>query len=770
MRLSMAWLLSVVGLWAGSVSAANFAPIASASANPQEAWTNQAIAFSSAGSMDPDSSPQPLSFFWDLGDGTTSTAANPVHAYPAPRGYRVTLTVSDGADTAMVSIDLFILAPPTAGLPTRSDPLALAPGEAELWIANPDSGSVTVLNCSNPTPLKVAEIAVGPNPRTLAFSLTGTSVYVACQGSHEVVEISVTTRAILRRQRVGHQPYSVAVAPVRGWVLVGNQGSGTVSILNADLSFRKAVPVAEGPRALAVSFDGARAYVSHFLTRGAQGTVTEINLANSTVARTIGLVEDPGPDSSSSGKGFPNLLGALAVDPAGRSVWVGGLKSNTGTGRFLNGADLTPVNRTRGLLARIDLAGGAEELARRIDPDDADSISASAFSPSGRYAYVTHQGAGTLSVYDLPKATFTILGDGAAIPFETRLDLGHAPQGIVVTANGQKAYVANYLSRDVTALDLSNPRVPLVAATVAVTAEPLPTAVARGKQLFYRSRGPVHSKEHYIACASCHADGGMSDGRTWDFTQAGEGLRNTTDLRGKGGLDHGPVHWSANFNEIQDFENDIVHGFGGTGLAQDGAGPNPSLGAPNAGRSADLDALAAYVAALKAPPRSPFRQPDGILSDATRRGKAVFYDARLGCVRCHSGARFTDSVLTPNPAAFLLHDVGTLTAASGGRLGGPLPGLDTPSLLGLWDTAPYLHDGSAATLLDVLTTKNPQDRHGVTSILSPQERTDLVEFMRSLDGSAAETRLPVSDFNADGKADILLRHPSTGSVYLWLMN
>ena len=73
------------------------------------------------------------------------------------------------------------------------------------------------------------------------------------------------------------------------------------------------------------------------------------------------------------------------------------------------------------------------------------------------------------------------------------------------------------------------------------------------------------SRDHYISCASCHLEGGH-DGRTWDFTQAGEGLRNTIDLRGRAGTAHGNVHWTANFDEIQDFEHDIRGPFGGDGF------------------------------------------------------------------------------------------------------------------------------------------------------------------------------------------------------------
>jgi cytochrome c peroxidase len=56
----------------------------------------------------------------------------------------------------------------------------------------------------------------------------------------------------------------------------------------------------------------------------------------------------------------------------------------------------------------------------------------------------------------------------------------------------------------------------------------------------------------------------------------------------------------------------------------------------------------------------------------------------------------------------------------------------TPTLVEVWRTAPYLHDGSAATLEEILTEKNRGDRHGRTSDLSPAEKADLVAYIRSL--------------------------------------
>ncbi len=728
----------------------NFPPIAKATPLPEEAFLGQPILFSSAESLDPDEGPQSLSFLWEFGDGGPSTNANPMHAYTNVGAYRVSLTVSDGADAAIDTVVVHVLAPSTATPPAKSSLLALNPAGTELWVVNPDANSASVMGVNTNGVIKLAEIPVGRHPRTLAFSPDGERVYVACQGTNELWVLDTAARTVLRRIPVGHQPYGVAVSPGDGRILVSNEGDGTVTVISPALVVKKVLRVADTPRAVAITADGRFAYVTHFLTRGAAGAVTEIDLTTLAVSRAVSLGVDASPDTTSSGSGFPNMLSTIAIDPAGRAAWFGGLKANTGRGLFVNGEMPRPENTTRGFFGKANLASATEELDRRIDANDSDSVSAIAFSPNGRWAFVTHQGAGRLSVYDLSAATLIQPGDGNTVSFVARIDLGHAPQGIVVSADGRRGYVANFLSRGVQVLDLSIPRTPVALATAPTTMEPLPPAIANGKRLFYRSREPRHSLANYIACASCHADGSGHDGRSWDFTNRGEGVRNTTDLRGRGGLAHGPVHWSGNFDEIQDFENDIVRFFGGTGLAQDGQPPNAPLGAPNAGRSADLDDLAAYVASLTEPARSPFRQPDGTLSESALRGKVLFLNPALRCASCHVPPRFTDSVVTSDPANFVRHDVSTLTPASGARLGGPLDGLDTPSLLGLWDSAPYLHDGSAAKLLDVLTTKNPTDQHGVTSVLTTNQLADLIAYLLSLDGSVVDE---ATDNDADGVSD-----------------
>jgi hypothetical protein len=181
---------------------------------------------------------------------------------------------------------------------------------------------------------------------------------------------------------------------------------------------------------------------------------------------------------------------------------------------------------------------------------------------------------------------------------------------------------------------------------------------------------------------------------------------------------------------VQDFEHDIRSAFGGTGFMSEedfeSGAHNQTLGDPKAGLSVELDALAAYVSTLDVVPDSPYRDPDGTLTQKGWAGRDVF--DRAGCRECHGGPDFTDS-----PTG-VRHDVGTMKIASGQRLGGTLDGFDTPTLRGIWQTAPYLHDGSAETLFDALATPE----HGDTEDLTDDEQAELVAYLLQIDNVSFE--------------------------------
>ena len=57
---------------------------------------------------------------------------------------------------------------------------------------------------------------------------------------------------------------------------------------------------------------------------------------------------------------------------------------------------------------------------------------------------------------------------------------------------------------------------------------------------------------------------------------------------------------------------------------------------------------------------------------------------------------------------------------------------DVPTLHEVWRTAPYLYDGRARNLREMLTTWNTEDYHGITSDLTEQELSDLEIYVLSL--------------------------------------
>jgi mono/diheme cytochrome c family protein len=272
------------------------------------------------------------------------------------------------------------------------------------------------------------------------------------------------------------------------------------------------------------------------------------------------------------------------------------------------------------------------------------------------------------------------------------------------------------------------------AATLAsVATERLTAQVLQGKRLFYDARDTRLARDAYMSCATCHNDGGH-DGRVWDLTGFGEGLRNTISLRGRGGMGQGFLHWSNNFDEVQDFEGQIRSLAGGTGLLTDaqftsGTRSQP-LGTAKAGVSVDLDALAAYVNSLTSFDASPFRPGPSTLSAAATQGRALF--TSLNCASCHTGTAFTSS------GANTLSNVGTLKASSGQRSGAALTGIDVPTLRDVWTTAPYLHDGSAPTLEAAVRAHNSVS-------IGDADLANLVAYLREIGSEEGAAPSPVTN-------------------------
>jgi YVTN family beta-propeller protein len=671
-----------------------------------------------------------LQYAWDFGDGNStafSTRADATHAYAAARHHAVVLRVRNGTQTGSCSTNQTVYNPPTASAPRHSSTLAYDAGRNRLWAVNSDAGTVSAINTSNNT--LALEAVVGANPQAVAIAPNG-RVWVANAGAGSVSVLDPASGALLQTINVGAgtEPFGVAFAPNGSAAYVTLQGSGRLLKLDPTLGTVQAqLDVGPTPRGIAISGDSTRVLITRYISPASKGEVVEVNAGATSVTRRMALATDPGPDTESSGRGVPNFITGIAIQPDGRRAWVPSKKDNTLRGNFRDGQALTFESTVRTIVSQIDLQTNAEVLASRIDLNDRDLANQVVFSPLGDYAFVSTQGTNLIEVVD---AYTRQISTGI-------VDVGRAPRGMFISPTG-RLYVQNFMSRSVAVydvrgiLDTTTNSATKLADITTVGSEPLSAQVLRGKQIFYNAADRRMNRDKYISCASCHQDGGH-DGRVMDFTDRGEGLRNTTVLNGRRGVGHGRVHWSANFDEIQDFEHDIRGAFGGTGFmtdAQFNTGTrNQPLGNAKTGVSTDLDALAAYVSSLDKVGRSPFRNADGSLTASALAGQALFRGAAQ-CVQCHAGPDFTDS------ASGVLRDVGTIKTSSGKRLGAALTGIDTPTLKGVWNSAPYLHDGSAATLQDVLTTQNAGGRHGATSGLTAAQVQNLVDYLQQIDDAS----------------------------------
>lgn len=584
----------------------------------------------------------------------------------------------------------FLLAGADAFGQTRSAGLMnLNTDGSRLACSNRDSGTVTIVRWPEMTVQH--EISVGHHPEGVAW--LGQSAIVACcvYGDDEVVLIDTEAGQVLRRIPVFDEPYGIVSSSDGRWLYVTLEYPGQVICLDADTGKQlQQWDVGSLPRGLAIAADDRSLLITEYLT----ARVIRVDTADGRILQTW------------EGASTDNLGRQIVISPSGTRAYLTHIRSRV-TAAHGNGSIFPYVSVVRlegekqGTRLRVpmDTIRGTRVTANPWDCD---------VTPDGKSLCVVF--AGTNDMY-----ICRITGDDhVELDYQTGMQLGSNPRAVRCVPDGSAVLVYNALDFEVVAFSLRDGK---ELSRVAVTQNPLSEQLLLGKKLFYTALSPMTSRG-WISCSSCHPDGD-ADGRTW---QQPEGLRNTQPMAGLAWTH--PLHWSADRDEVQDFEHTIRGRLmQGPGLMK-GALPD-AMAEKITGRSASLDALAAYTNSHRFP-MSPHSKQG--LTESAKRGRDLFRSAETKCAVCHKGPFYTDSQPFANDR-LLMHDVGTGGDDTTELMG---PRYDTPTLLGIYRSAPYLHHGRAATLRDVLTTENRQDRHGKTSHLTPAQLDDLVEFLKSL--------------------------------------
>ncbi|MBI4904780.1 MAG: cell surface protein [Acidobacteria bacterium] len=563
-------------------------------------------------------------------------------------------------------------------------PSAIATSLSATYIACATSPRIERLDRSQPIP------TAGPVSHILA-SADGRLLYAALPAPlSRVAVIDTGTGKTIRTLPAGHTAVFLVLRENRLYVV--NQFSNDVSVLDLQSGKEAArLKAIREPLGAALSHDGRTLLVINSVPAGradAEYIAASVSVFDTQQLRPAGVIELPNGSSE---------LRAIAVTPDGAYAAVTHLVARY----YLPTTQLDRGWMETNALSIIDVRNRTLAGTVLLDAPDRGAANpwAVQFSPDARLLAVTHAGTHELSVIDfaglLSKLQFqrTDRKPWDDMSFLAGLRLrwplqGNGPRAMTLTSTA--AVIGNYFSDTMEQVELLTGK-----STVArrLSTAP-PTVIRNGERIF--NDGSL-CFQGWQSCASCHTPDARVDGLNWDLMN--DGLGNPKNVKSLLLAHRTPPAMS--------------HGVRGSAELAVRAGIRYILFTERP--EAEAMAIDEFLKALRPIP-SPLLV-NGSLSPSARRGKALFFDSKTACATCHPAGLYTD---------LKTYDVGTRSSTD------PSGEFDTPTLVEIWRTGPYLHNGSAATMLDVFTLFNKQDKHGKTSHLTEAQLHDLVEFLMSL--------------------------------------
>jgi YVTN family beta-propeller protein len=561
------------------------------------------------------------------------------------------------------------------------------------------------------------------SPTDLAMSADGHRLVVANATSGSVSLVDLPSARVVAETPVGRSPFGIAITHDGAHAVVTNQDSNDIALLDVgghSLRVVKHIPVGDRPRGVALSPDGTTAWVA----LSAASSVAVIDLRSARVTDVIAVATEPwhiaitpdgaravvdcarGRDASVIDTGSHKILFSVplagpnerhvAISPDGKWAYIPYIETGgkPTLREFVSNGTLI-ANR----LSRIAIASPGTVQTMSMDPigEAGGDLDGTAVSSDGSTLAVTS--AGTHCVFVMPsQAPFKegtpsgghidpslMAGPGRL----KRIPIGGRPLGAVFLPDGRHVAVANYLKNAVQIVDIDTA---FISQTIPLGGPEQPSLARQGEAIFMDA---ARSWQHWYSCNTCHVEGG-SDGALFDtFNDGSFGtLKKTPSIRGVTAT--GPYTWHGWETDLAD----LTH----TSLIRtmQGAIPHPH----------EQDAILAYLATLDFRPNPAAAAPQ---TDSAHRGEQFF--TSHGCVRCHVPPTFT------SPG---IYDVGLDEPKDGYK------GFNPPSLRSVYDHAPYLHAGQAATLEEVLTKYHQPSRVSKLPDLTPAELSDLVAYLKTL--------------------------------------
>lgn len=561
--------------------------------------------------------------------------------------------------------------------------VALLPGGRAIT-ANQTADSISLVDLAQGRVLQ--ERTVGQKPSAVACAADGRRAAVSSlwSGTVTLLEVRQDSLDAVGEVRVGAMPRGLVFAPDGGSLYVALGGAHEV--VQIDWQTRKqlrAWPAPIEPRQLALTRDGR--HLAAISGRSAQVRCWDTQTGKQVWERTIlDAFNLHGLAFSADDK---ELVAAHLHDRR-HAIAKNNIEQGWALDNRLTRLTLEPSKQTDYWQIGLDTRGEAVG-----DP------CAVAFSAKGDWLAIA--AAGTHEVLLMKTAAvhwssgdpgdFLDASLGIDDSKFRRIPVGGRPMALRFLPDSDQLVIVNYLLDSLQLLDVKTGK---LTRTIALGGPEKPSLARQGEVIFYDAKRSHHQ---WFSCHSCHPDG-HTNGRNFD-TLNDDSYSNpklTPTLRGV--TRTGPWTWHGWQKELsQAIEKS---------LTETQFGPKPTQD--------DIKAMLAYFETLDHPP-NPHRNPDGSISESAKRGQALFF-GKARCDRCHHGEQYTsdrnyDVKLEPDNSPYDLWN--------------------PPSLRGLHDRGPYLHDARAETLEELLRSDHAPQKLGGQPI-TPEERRDLIEFLKTL--------------------------------------
>lgn len=607
-------------------------------------------------------------------------------------------------------------------------PSALAVDSARnrLYIAETDARRIDIFDTAQD--MLTGSFPLPEKPSGIVLSPDGTRIYVTCgEETGNVLAVDTGSGDVLLTADAGHTPMSPVISPDGGTLYVCARFTNRIFIFDTGtLELKHTTPALREPVAADITPDGRYLFIANHLPSGktipdyvTDGGVYMIGQYYSSgyfntdreayVFSAVVLVYDTVyrrlVDLIKLPNGSTGVRG-ITVSPDGKHVYVTHVlaRYHVPTTQLERGWINTNA------LSVIDAE--KMKLTASVLLDDLDRGAANPWgvtcTDDGSHIIAAHAGTHELSIIDrsalhkrldavaegtqTPAAARTLDDAANDLSFlygiRDRITLdGNGPRAVAVS--GSDIYAALYYSDSVNTVLRSDNGWDVT--PYKLSADAAMSEVRRGGMYFNDAQLCF---QNWQSCASCHPDG-RADGLNWDLLNDGIGNpKNTKSLL----LSHATPPVMA-LGVRADAETAVRAGITHIQFTE-----KPD----DVARAIDT-----YLKAMT-PVKSPYLE-NGRLSRNAKNGRKVFEKA--GCAECHPSPLYTD---------LESYAVGTGAGSETDSL------FDTPTLAELWRTGPYLNDGRADTMYDVLMKHNKNDQHGVTSTLSPDDLSDLLDFLLSL--------------------------------------